>query len=520
MNSRADFSISQLASGDRADPEAVAVQFGERHRTYGELQIAANRVAAGLVASGLERGQRVCFLGRNGIECLEILLGASKAGVVPTFINWRLQASEIALLVEDAEAQLVFVDDAFAETFEAAAAQLDRKPQAIVFSLDSISSTYSRWRDQFDSRFKNVREHPDDTAVQLYTSGTTGRPKGAMLTRANFAVAIPDTADFWGLRPESVVLSVLPMFHIAGIGTAMGTLWAGGRIIIDNDASPETTLSNIAEHGISHLVLASVMLQALVSSPAFSTTDVSTLQTISYGAAPIGVNTLQQIIQRVNCSIVQPYGLTETTGILTLLDDADHRSFAADPTLTHRLGSCGRARPGVEIRIVDPASKVELGCGESGELLARSERVMAGYWNLPDATSQSLLKEGWFRTGDVASIDEDGYVTLRDRLNDVIISGGENVYPVEVESVLHGHAQVCEVAVVGVPHEKWGETPVAVVVPADGSHPESTELIRYTRKRLAHFKCPTAIYFVSELPRNATGKVLRKQLREDTSWRS
>ena len=312
------------------------------------------------------------------------------------------------------------------------------------------------------------------------------------------------------------------MFHIAGLGLAIGTLWAGGRLVISNDASPEATLRGIEEHGVTHLVLASTMLQALVSSPAYSNADLSSLQTVSYGAAPISTLELRRVLDRMDCRVVQPYGLTETSGVLTLLDDDDHRQSAADPSLAHRLGSCGRARPGVEIRIVDPSTGKEVASGECGEIQVRSGRVMSGYWRLPEATQDVILKDGWFRTGDVATVDSHGYVTLKDRLKDVIISGGENIYPQEVEAVLRDHPEVADVAVVGGPHHKWGETPVAMIVAVAGTEPDSGALIEFARARLAHYKCPSAVVNVERLPRNATGKVLRKELKQrlNTDFRS
>lgn len=513
MKGMRPLSIAALARPPGVAPGDVAVQFGDVQVSYGELEERSSRVAAGLRAAGLHADERVAFMGRNGVEGLEVLLGAAKVGAVPVFLNWRLQAGEIAPLIEDCAPALIFVAAEFLDTVRAAIAG-STVMAVVVIDEQGGADTFARWRDQFSSEVDERQECPTDTAVQLYTSGTTGLPKGAMLTRAGFDAALPDAVDFWGIGHSAVVLSVLPMYHIAGLGLAVGTLWAGGTLLISNDASADATLRAIEEYRVTHLVLASMMLRDLVSVPAFARADVSSLQTVSYGAAPISAAELRRVVERIGCRVVQPYGLTETTGVLTLLDDEDHRDAAARPEMAHRLASCGRARPGVELRIVDPATGLDVAAGESGEIWVRSRRVMSGYWNLPDATAEVMTADGWFRTGDVASIDADGYVTLRDRLKDVIISGGENVYPQEVEAVLRTHPAVADVAVVGKPHEKWGEAPVAIIVPAVAPGPDPQQVIEFARSRLAHFKCPHAVLYVRELPRNATGKVLRKVLRE------
>lgn len=514
MNAALQLSISTLARPRNVDNDAVALHHGETRISYRELEDRANRLAGALVAAGVKPDHRIAFIGRNSIECIEVLLGVSKVGAVPVFLNWRLNASELAPLILDCEPPLLFTDKEFAGIVDEAISELPRKPVLYITDAITGANAYCEWRDGHSAEDTSVVEVPGDTAVQLYTSGTTGRPKGAMLTRAGFSEALPDAVEFWGIDPSAVVLSVLPMYHIAGLGLAIGTLWAGGRLVISNDASAEATLLAIEEHGVTHLVLASMMLQALVSAPAYAHVNLSSLRTVSYGAAPISAGELRRVIERMDCRVVQPYGLTETCGVITLLDDDDHRQSAADPALAHRLASCGRVRPDVELRIVDPSTGKEVAAGECGEIHVRSARLMSGYWRLPEASADALIEGGWFRTGDVASVDSDGYVTLIDRLKDVIISGGENVYPQEIEAVLRDFPGIVDVAVVGKPHQKWGETPVAIVVAATGAEPDTRALIDFARARLAHYKCPGTVLCVEALPRNATGKVLRKALRD------
>ncbi len=315
------------------------------------------------------------------------------------------------------------------------------------------------------------------------------------------------------------MLSVLPLFHIAGAGTVAASLYARSRLVLDNDANADSMLRVIESEGVTNLVLASVLLQGLVTSSATMATDRSSIRTISYGAAPITAQVLQAAIATFQCRILQAYGLTETAGILCVLDPEDHLFDPNGPEAEvemalERLRSCGRPRPGVEIRIVDIQSGEILPAGETGEVQARTDRLMSGYWNRPEATAEVLFDDGWFRTGDVGELDADGYLFLRDRLRDTIISGGENIYPAEVENAIDWHPEVAEVAVIGVPNEKWGESPRAIVVRTPGSALSEAELMAFVRERLASYKCPVAIDFVDTLPRNATGKVLRRDLRE------
>lgn len=515
------FSLAALgAARPGLAPDHPAVIHGSQRLSYRALDRRADQVASALAHAEVQVGDHVGYLGFNSLGSIEVLLGCVRAGAVSVHYNWRLAPRELTLVISDSAPKLLICDASLASLAEASVRELPTRPQLIVRSDAQAHATaegatpYDAWVESGQGSHPNFEARPEHVAVQLYTSGTTGLPKGARLTHRSFAAAIPDTADFWQLAGESRVLSVLPMFHIAGIGTAVATLWAGGTLVIAQDASASASLNNIEAHRLTHVILASTMLQALIEAPEFETTDLSSLRTVSYGAAPIGESTLATILSRLDCAVMQPYGLTETTGVLTLLTADDHRAALANGDWA-RLRTCGKARPQVELRVVDPITGEDLGTGEPGELWAKSERIMEGYWNRPEANATALSPEGWFRTGDIAVIDPDGYVELRDRLNDMIISGGENIYPVEVENVLRDHPDVVDVAVFGVPHARWGETPVAAVVPEASADIDTSDVLAFARARLAHYKCPTSIYIVSELPRNATGKVLRRKLREN-----
>jgi acyl-CoA synthetase (AMP-forming)/AMP-acid ligase II len=517
VNLLSDFAVEQLARPTSGPQNAIAVVDGERSVTYDELDRAADQVANGLKARGLGNGGRVAFVGRNGLACVELMLGAARAATVMTIVNWRLHPLELSYVIGDCEPGLIVTTGEFAPTL----ADLPEAAGVTVLVVDGRGpDDWEGWRSSQSSEPTEVAGYDhDDVVLQLYTSGTTGRPKGAMLTRRSIAACIPDTVSVWELDPSSVVLSVLPMFHVAGAGTIVGTLWARARLVIDNDPGAENMLQVIGQERVTNLVLATVLLQMLVEATKNASADLSSIRTISYGAAPITGQVLEAAIDSFGCRILQAYGLTETLGVLCVLDPADHAFDPNGPSdavarSIARLRSCGRARPGVELRVVDIQTGKGVPAGGIGEVHARTARLMKGYWKRPEDTAEVLLADGWFRTGDVGELDADGYLFLRDRLKDTIISGGENIYPAEVEDALQWHPDVAEVAVIGVPDEKWGESPRAVVVRTADSSVTGGDLIHFARSRLAGYKCPTAVDFVDALPRNATGKVLRRELRE------
>ncbi len=506
------FAVERLGSPDTVvDPTRIAVVDGEVGLDYTQLDESVRRVANGLRSLGVDRADRVAFVGRNCLAAVQVQLATARIAATATLLNWRLSPTELSYVLADCSARVAVVTQEFLPVFEALP---DRGSVDTVLVVGDDDSSWSTWSAAQSSEPIESTAHDDDVVLQLYTSGTTGRPKGAMLTRTSLRECIPDTAAVWALDPSSVVLSVLPMFHIAGAGTALASLLAGAQLVISNDPSPSGMLATIERHGVTNLIVASLMLQGLIESPDAEHTDLSSIRTVSYGAAPISGAVLQHAIDRLGCRIVQAYGLTETAGILAILDDDDHARSATDPLALERLRSCGRGRPGVDLRIVDIQTGEALPPGEPGEVQARTGRLMSGYWNRPDETAEVLLPGGWFRTGDVGVLDADGYLFLRDRLKDTIISGGENVYPAEVEDALQWHPDVARVAIIGVPDDRWGETPLAVVVRAAGSSPTEAELIAFARDRIAHYKCPTRVVFADDLPVNATGKVLRRELRE------
>jgi long-chain acyl-CoA synthetase len=350
----------------------------------------------------------------------------------------------------------------------------------------------------------------DDVAFQLYSSGTTGRPKGVMLTNDNFFGLLPLAKDMWELSPDAVNLVAMPLFHIGGGGWATAGMYEGATSVILRDLDPGRLVTMIGELGITHAFLVPVALQFMLMVPGVEDMDFSTLKVFVYGASPISEEVLARSVEVFGCKFWQAYGLTETTGAVVNLPPEDHDLSGPN---RHRLRSCGVPGPGVEVRIVGNDGATDVPTGEVGEIWIRSQQVMKGYWNLPAETEKSITRDGWFKSGDAGYLDADGYLYIHDRVKDMIVSGGENIYPAEVENVLMAHPAIADVAVIGVPDEKWGETPKALVVRAPGVEVTEQEIIDFARSQLAKFKCPTSVEWIDVLPRNPSGKILKKDLR-------
>jgi long-chain acyl-CoA synthetase len=353
-----------------------------------------------------------------------------------------------------------------------------------------------------------ARPTEDDIALQLYTSGTTGMPKGAMLSNRNFFTMANATAPVWGFHRGMISIGVSPLFHIAGTGWNLMVMAFGGTVVLHREVDGEAILRDIGRYRVTHAILVPAILQLILARRNEGAADPSSLETVVYGASPISDRVLLELFAAFDCRFMQGYGLTETSGAVTTLRAEDH-----DPARPELLRSCGHPLAGVELRIVDPESGVDRTNGDAGEVWIRSGQVMSGYWNNPEATAEAIDADGWFRSGDAGFL-RDGRLYLHDRVKDMIVSGAENIYPAEVENAVMSHPGVAEVAVIGVPHDRWGETVKAIVVRAPGSQVTEEEIIAHARTNLAHYKCPTSVEFVDELPRNATGKILKRDLRE------
>ena len=492
-------------------PDDVALVLDERTVTWAQLYERASRVAAGLAAAGVGDQDRVAFLDKNGIEHFEVFYGAALANAVCVDVNWRLAPPEVEYIVNDAEAKVLVVGPDFVPVLDAIADRLSIASTILVIGDHAKHQDYDEWVASHEAVDPHTPSGPDDVAFQLYSSGTTGRPKGVMLSNNNFFALLPLAREMWEFEPDSVSLVAMPLFHIGGGGWATAGMYVGMKSVILRELDPSALIRLIPEHGITHAFVVPAVLQFLLIVPGADQADYSSLRVVVYGASPISEEVLAKSVAMLGCKFWQAYGLTETTGAIVNLSPEDH-----DPTgpKRHLLRSCGRAGPGVELRIVEPESGADVATGDVGEIWVRGPQVMKGYWHNDEATAESIDPDGWFRSGDLGYLDADGYLYIHDRVKDMIVSGGENVYPAEVENVLMAHPGVADVAVIGVPHDKWGETAKAVVVPVAGAEPSAEEIIAYSQERLAKFKCPTSVDFVEALPRNPSGKVLKKDLRE------
>ncbi|WP_242910864.1 long-chain-fatty-acid--CoA ligase [Actinomadura terrae] len=491
-------------------PDRVALITGDVRCTYGDFDRRADRVAAALAASGVGHGDRVAILDKNSLEYAEQLFGAARAGAVQVPVNYRLAPDEVAYIVNDARAKALIVGPEFVAVLDAVAGRLEHTTHLIVIGGPPGGAylDYSTWLDEA-SATPLPETATSDVFVQLYSSGTTGLPKGVMLTHDNFLSVLPLIHDAWDLDDASVMAIAMPMYHVAGHALSICVIYDGITAVLNRDPDPTAIAQAVERHRVTHLFLVPVLLQFMPLVPAVAEADLSSLRIMLYGASPISEDVLRGAMAMLpHTGFIQVYGLTETTGAITMLPAADHDLTGPNP---RRLRSAGLPNQGCDLRVVDPVTLADLPTGEVGEILCRTPQNMKGYWRLPEATTSTLLPGGWLRTGDAGYLDEDGYLYIHDRVKDMIISGGENIYPAEVENALMSHPAVSDCAVIGVPDERWGETPKAIVVLTGDVTDE--ELIEHCRARLAHFKCPTSVERRDAVPRNPTGKILKRELR-------
>jgi acyl-CoA synthetase (AMP-forming)/AMP-acid ligase II len=454
---------------------------------------------------GVRPGDRVAVIARNSFVHYELFFACAKERAIFLPINWRLSAAEVAAILADATPTLILASEEFQPLLAAAPLGSD------VIRLDGA---YAAWRAASPPADPNQPIAADDAALILYTSGTTGLPKGAMLSHENLSYVERMAREVWEFNATSVNLVAMPLFHIGGIGYGMMALSQGGHTVLLQQPAPAAVIDAIRRHSVTHAFFVPTVIQMLVDAPGVDEMNLNSLQRIMYGAAPISEMLLKRAIAVFGCAFNHAYGMTETAGTVVTLAPQDH-----DPggPLAHRLRSCGRPVPWAELALNNPATGAAVPTGEVGEIRIRSPMNMLGYWHKPAETAATITADGWLCTGDAAYLDADGYVYIHDRYKDMIVSGGENIYPTEIENVLYDHPGVAEVAVIGVPHPRWGETPKAFVVAGAGMQLSEAQLIAFTRSRLASYKCPTSVAFVTALPRNASGKILKRAMREE-SW--
>ena len=500
--------LTRVHARERPDQTAMVYVNDGRKWTFAELEAEANRVAQALLAEGIEPQDRIAYLDKNTPEYFLYLFGGAKINAVSVAVNWRLAPPEMEYILNNSEAKTLLVGEEFLEHLGKMTLTHITKIIVLGDPGDSGHQSYDQWLAGHADVDPNLPVEASDTCYQLYTSGTTGLPKGVELTHANFMHCLGSSLAALEMDGSTVNLVCMPLYHISGSGWGIIGLFNGAQTILLRDVDLPQILTVLPEYKVTHTIFVPAVLQFLLSMPETRKVDYSSLHSITYGASPITESVLLDAMETFGCKFFQAYGLTETTGAITVLHHDDH-----DPggPRAHLLRSCGKVIDHHEIKIVDPESLADLADDKVGEIWVKGPQNMRGYWKNPDATKRSFEGE-WFRTGD-AGYMQDGYVFIHDRVKDMIISGGENIYPAEIENVLMKHAGITDAAVIGVPSERWGETVKAIITRSDENLTEQ-DVMEFCRTQLAGYKCPTSVDWIDELPRNPSGKILKVELRK------
>jgi acyl-CoA synthetase (AMP-forming)/AMP-acid ligase II len=480
--------------------------------TYGEVDKLANQLANGLLSLGIEKGRRVCILGENSLEHLLMFLAACKIGAVSVPLNYRLAPAELAFIINDSHAgALLMLDQGFTTVLSKLRPELPADLHLFCRGqADSLD--WDSWlADQDDSK-PHIKVEPSDPFFQLYTSGTTGNPKGVVSTHANLLAECVMNTTMMPSRPNpgESVIACAPLFHIGGAGGTLVSTYSGAEILLHKAFDPARVVDDIENYPVNGIFMVPAMIMAVLGLPDIEDRDFSNLKQIYYGASPISESILRRAMDVFKADFVQMYGMTETTGTVVNLSPADHaRALAGQPEL---LLSCGRPSVGVTVKIMDGDGR-EVPRGEVGEIWVKSPTNLQSYYKLPEETAKNLT-DGWVHTGDAGTMDEEGYIYLKDRIKDMVVSGGENIYPVEVENAIAHHDAVVDVAVIGVPDDKFGEALLAFIVLKPGETLELEAMIEFLRDRIAGYKIPRQLLLIDEMPRNPSGKILKKDLRK------
>ena len=496
-------------------PERTAVIDGDLHLTYKALGERVQRLAGALVALGLKRGDRLALLDWNSHRYLELYYACAHAGLAFMPVNSRLALPELRYVLKDSDARALAFSEPFLPMYEELKGSIEC---AIGLALPPIAPPRVRDYEELVSRAQPLRDpvatELDEIMQIYYTSGTTGEPKGVCLTNRNMYAGGLDGVLAMAVTREDSWQHSGPLFHLAS-SFAVWSMPIVGGMQLTVQFEPRRAIQSIALHKVTMTSLPGAILGIMAEVPGIGE-RVASLRAIIYGGAPTPMGVLRRAAAALPLALSHAYGITETAGFVTNLEPADHIFDGTEEEL-RRTASAGQATPLIDVRVVDDEGR-DVPAGTVGEVLCGGPKVMAGYWRKPEATA-AVLKKGWYHTGDMGTLDERGYVTLVDRKKDMIISGGENVYSVEVESVLSLHPAVAEVAVIGIPDEKWGEAVTAIVVPRAGSAAAAEELIGFCRGKIANYKVPKSVLFRAEpLPKTGPGKVAKRVLR-DPYWK-
>lgn len=501
----ADISRHQAAQyGDK-----TAIHFEGKETSFTQLNARTSQVANGLIAAGVKPGDRVAYLGKNLDVYYEILLGSAKARSSLAALNYRLAPPEMQFVLSDSASVTLFVSKEYYDLIGGILADCPNVKSVIAIEGGHDDwAAYTAWRDGQSAKDPMLPTQDGDDVIQLYTSGTTGLPKGVQITNGNFKSLFEqaETLIWAAYEPDEAVINAMPLFHVAGVNIGLLSLTQGTKLVILREIDPMVILDLFEKQKINHAFIVPAVILMLTQIPGVEKRDFSALRIVSYGASPITEGLLTHAMGLFGCQFAQVYGLTETTGAGTYLHPDDHAPERG------KLRSCGVPYPGIDIRCVDENGDA-VPQGEVGEITMKSSVIMKGYWNRAEATTEAV-KDGWFYTGDAGYFDEEGYLYIHDRVKDMIVTGGENVYPAEVENAIFSHPDVADVAVVGIPDERWGEAVKAIIVAKPDCSPSEDDIIAFAKEKIAGYKCPKSVDIRNEpLPRNPSGKVLRRELR-------
>ena len=499
-------------------PDRVAIVFEGKRYTFSRLNKRVDRLANAFLKLGIGKGDRLAMLQVNCNQFVEAYFAAAKLGAIYVPLNFRAKENELTYMLNTAEASILLIGERYIELVTSLRSNLTSVGHFI--SIESRHDGMLYYEDMITSSAADevVTEiDDDDTTILLYTAGTTGFPKGVMLSHNSFTVYVLENVTPADPELEERNILTVPLYHVAGIQAMMAAIYGGRTLVMERQFEAKEWMELVENEKANRAMMIPTMLKQLIDHPEFGEHDLSSLKVITYGAAPMPLEVIKRALDAFpGVSFINAFGQTETASTITTLGPEDHIISGTEKEKEkklRRLSSIGKPMSDVEMRIVDEDGR-ELPVGHVGEIVARGPRVMTGYWRDEEKTEKTIDKDGWVHTGDMGYMDEDGYFYLAGRATDMIIRGGENISPEEVEAALLTHSKVEEAAVIGIPDEEWGEQPRAIVVLKQGEVATAEEIMEYCRTNLSSFKRPRSVVFVNELPRNPMGKVLKRVLRE------
>ncbi len=499
-------------------PERAAIIFEGKRYTFSQLNERVNRLANAFLNLGIKNGDRVAMLQVNSNQCVETYFAVAKLGAIYVPLNFRAKGNELTDMLNISEANTLLVGERYIDLVNSISSNLTSVHHFI--SIESKHNGMLYYEDMLSSSPAEevvAEVSDDDTTILIFTAGTTGTPKAVMLSHNSFGIYVLENVTPADPDLEERNALTVPLYHVAGIQAMMAAIYGGRTLVMERQFDAKEWMELVAREKVNRAMMVPTMLKQLIEHPDFAKHDLSSLKVITYGAAPMPLEVIKRAVGVFpGVSFINAFGQTETASTITTLGPEDHIISGTEEEKERklkRLSSIGKSMSDVEMKIVDEDGR-ELPPGQVGEIVARGPRVMTGYWKDEEKTQKTIDKEGWVHTGDMSYRDEDGYFYLTGRAIDMIIRGGENISPEEVEVVLRSHPKIEEAAVIGVPDEEWGEQPKAIVVLKQGETATAEEITEYCRERMASYKRPRSVVFVDKLPRNPMGKVLRRVLRQ------